>query len=470
MYDIKIIGGQIVDPTGRTLAAKDIGIKDGKIAAVGNNLEGARETFIADGKYVSAGFIDIHCHEESLALTEGKDLDISIALLRGGVTTAVGGNCGSNRNDFREFIQYVQAGNYPVNFMTYVGHNSLREKVGNEDIHAKSSKLQIEKMKALVEEAIEFGGIGLSYGLEYCPGIDEEEAVSVAERIHGRRDVLAAFHARYDSTRALVALAEIEDIAGAIRTPVQVSHLSSVCAYGNMREALVKIENMVKKGFDVMADAYPYNAFSCKIGSAVFEDGCFENWGKSFDSVMLAEAPYRGVFCNRELFYEVRQKYPKMYVVAVVMNEDEIKAAFKHPLVFAASDGGYNNHQGHPRGAGTFARVLGRYCLQDKLFDLHEAIHKMTVMPAKRLRIDNRKGKIQEGYDADLVIFDPSTIIDRATFEDPQTPPEGIEAVFVNGRMAVDKDLVTGEKAGEFIPRPDNALGASTGKKSFFQM
>lgn len=451
MLDYKIVNAEIIDVNNKTTSIKDIGIKDGTIEIISNNVGTAKHTIDATGQYVSAGFIDIHMHEEDLKkFAYNTDYDISLALLKTGVTTAVGGNCGSNRNDLNEFNNFISQNGYPVNYMTYVGHNTLREKVGNTDPYAKSSKSQLEKMKFLVEEAIENGAIGLSYGLEYCPGIDLEEAVTIAEKIINRSDILLAFHARYDSKKALQAINEIETIVSSLNIPTQISHLSSVCAYGNMKECLEKIESMINKGLDVQADAYPYNAFSCKIGSTVFDEGCFENWGKSYESVMLAEEPYKGVICNEELFHKVRKEYPMMYVIAMMMNEDEIIQALKKPYVFVASDGGYNNHQGHPRGAGTFAKVIGDYCLRKEELSLYDAIDKMTLMPARRLKIHDKKGIINEGYDADIVIFDKN-LIDKATFHEPQKPPVGINYVFVNGNISISTGKYTKLNYGKYI-------------------
>lgn len=452
MLDYKIINAEIIDVENEKTHIKDIGIKDGIIEKIGDNIGDAKQTIDASNKYTSAGFIEIHMHEEDLKITERKDYDISLALLNNGVTTAVGGNCGSNRNDLKEFFEFIKQYGYPVNYMTYVGHNSLREKTGNTDPYIKSTKAQIEKIQTLVVEAIADGAVGLSYGLEYCPGIDLEEAINIAEKIKNRNDLLLAFHARYDSKKALEAIDEIDTIVSNLHIPAQISHLSSVCAYGNMNECLTKIEMMIDKGLDIMADAYPYNAFSCKIGSTVFDEGCFDNWGKSYDSVMLAEEPYKGVICTKELFYKVRKEYPKMYVIAMMMNEDEIIQALKKPYVFAASDGGYNNHQGHPRGAGTFAKILGDYCLRKNEMSLFETIGKMTVMPARRLRIENKKGFIKEGYDADIVIFDKN-VIDQASFQEPQKPPVGIDYVFVNGGLSIQKGQYTNSNYGRYIKR-----------------
>lgn len=451
MLDYKVINAEIIDLVNKTTSIQDIGIKDGIIEKIGKNIGAAKTTIDASNKYLSAGFIDIHMHEEDLKVTDSKDYDISLALLKTGVTTAVGGNCGSNRNDLIEFEQFIRQYGYPLNYMTYVGHNTLREAVGNSDPYMKSSKIQIEKIKFLVEEAIENGAIGLSYGLEYCPGIDLDEAISIAEKIQNRNDLLLAFHARYDSKKALEAIDEINTIVESLGIPAQISHLSSVCAYGNMKECLEKIESMINKGFDLKADAYPYNAFSCKIGSAVFDEGCFENWGKGYESVMLAEEPYKGVICDEELFNKVRKEYPKMYVIAMMMNEEEIIQALKKPYVFAASDGGYNNHQGHPRGAGTFAKILGDYCLRKHELSLFEAIEKMTLIPARRLRLDNRKGIIKEGYDADIVIFDKN-IKDQASFHEPQMPPSGIDYVFVNGGLSIEKGQYI-QNYGQYMKR-----------------
>ncbi|NLL59838.1 MAG: amidohydrolase family protein, partial [Tissierellia bacterium] len=362
------------------------------------------------------------------------------------------GNCGNNRQSILELYDFVNEKGNPVNYLTYIGHNFLRVEAGNTDIYKRSSKEQIEKMQRWVKEAVDFGAIGVSYGLEYCPGIDTEEAVAITKEIQGRDDLLLAAHYRKDAIHALDSINEMAYIGREAKIPFQISHLSSCSAFGNMKEALDLIQDIRDKGTDIMVDAYPYDAFSTYIGSAVFDEGCFETWGKSYDAIMLTEDPYKGVYCDKELFEKVRKEYPKMLVVAYVMNEEEIIEALNHPLVMVASDGIYRNHSGHPRGAGTFPRVIGRFVRDMKVMEFFDAISKMTYMPAQRLKL-NRKGLLKEGYDADITIFDYNTIIDKATFQEPQLRPEGIDYVILGGKLAIEKGKTVNNTLGKFYKR-----------------
>lgn len=452
MLDIKIVNGFIIDAESKKSSVGDIGIKDGKIAAIGTVPEEAKKTIDAKGKYVSPGFIDIHMHEEDFSLTKKLGYDIADTMLNMGVTTCIVGNCGNNRQSMEELYQFIQEKGNPVNYLSYIGHNFLRNQVGSTDIYKKSSKEQIEKMQRMVKDAVDFGAVGVSYGLEYCPGIDTEEAILIAKEIQGRDDLLLAAHYRKDAIYALDAIKEMSQIGKECRIPFQISHLSSCSAYGNMTEALKLIDDISNSGTDLQVDAYPYAAFSTFIGSAVFDDGCLEIWNKDYDSIMLTEEPFKGMFCDKELFEKARKEYPNMLAVAYVMNEDEIVQALNHPLVMIASDGIYRNHSGHPRGAGTFPRVIGHYVRDEKKLEFYDAIYKMTYMPAKRLKFKN-KGLIKEGYDADITIFDYNTIIDKATFQDPQVRPEGIEYVIVNGKIAVEEGKTINNSSGKFIRR-----------------
>lgn len=452
MLDIKIVNGKIIDVENKAIIEGDIGIKDGKITDIGSLSAEAGHIIDARGKHISPGFIDIHMHEEDFTLTKKKEYDISDTMLNMGVTTCAVGNCGNNRQGIKELYDFINEKGNPVNYLSYIGHNFLRVEAGNTDIYKKSSKEQIEKMQKYVAEAIDFGAIGLSYGLEYCPGIDTEEAIAITKEIQGRDDLLLAAHYRKDAIHALESINEMAYIGKETKIPFQISHLSSCSAFGNMTEALNLIQEIRDRGTDILVDAYPYDAFCTYIGSAVFDEGCFETWGKSYDAIMLTEEPYKGIYCDKELFEKVRKEYPRMLVVANVMNEEEIIEALNHPLVMAASDGIYRNHSGHPRGAGTFPRIIGRFVRDMEVMEFFDAVYKMTHMPAKRLQL-NKKGIIKAGYDADITIFNYDTIIDKATFQEPQLRPEGIDYVIVDGRLAVEKGKTVNNTSGRFYKR-----------------
>lgn len=449
MLDLKIVNGKIIDVENRKIIEGDIGIKDGLITCIGNVNEEAEKVIDAGGHHVSPGFIDIHMHEEDFSLTGKKEYDISETMLSMGVTTCVTGNCGNNRQSIEELYDFIAENGNPVNYMTYIGHNFLRREAGNADIYQKSSKSQIEAMQYMVKKAVDFGAVGISYGLEYCPGIDAEEAIAIAKEIKGRDDLLLAAHYRKDSLHALDAIEEMAYIGRECSIPFQISHLSSCSAYGNMAEALNLIDKVAESGQDITVDAYPYDAFSTFIGSAVFDEGCLELWNRDYDSIMLTEEPFKGRFCDKDLFEKVRKEYPNMLAVAYVMNESEIVQALNHPLVMVASDGIYRNHSGHPRGAGTFPKVIGQYVRDEKKMEFFDAIYKMTYMPAKRLKL-KRKGIIKAGCDADITIFNFDTIIDKATFQNPQEKPQGIGYVLVGGKIAVENGRTINNRLGKF--------------------
>ncbi len=448
MLDILIQSGQYPDYEKGKMVNGDIGIKDGKILKVGRITESAEKIILAEGKIVSPGFIDIHMHEEDFN-NEGEEYVISKMMLKMGVTTCLGGNCGLQHQSVKEFRDSIsRLGGCPVNYMLLAGYNSMRSNfgVGRYEI---STKKVIQQISEKLKEEIKNGAWGISFGLEYDPGISFEEVLSVLNG-QPQDDIFVSMHYRDDSAGASEAIKEMIDIARLSRKKFQISHLSSCSAMGQMRDALKEINNAIIQNPKLDYDTYPYNAFSTHIGSAVFNDGCFERWNKSYDSILLTDEPFKNCFCDKELFEKVRKEYPEMLAVAFVMNEEEIAESICNVNGMIASDGIINNGNGHPRAAGTFPRVLGKYVRETGCISMIDALRKMTFEPAKRLGLIE-KGQIREGFDADITIFDPKTIRDGANFEEINIEPSGVEFVILNGNIALGQGKVINDRLGCFL-------------------
>lgn len=458
MYDVLIKHGTVIDFENNKRLTADVGIKDGKIVDVGNCTESGKETIDARGLVVAPGFIDIHMHEEIIGNTDdGDDYDIANKMIRMGVTTAAAGNCGNNRQKTDVFMDYVENNGAPINYLSYIGHNFLRNELGI-DSYRSSTKSEISKMKEMAKVYIEkHGAIGISFGIEYSPSITFEELVDMGSAVDYDNILLSA-HYRADADRSSESIKEMIEISRLTKKPMQISHIGSCSAFGHMTEALRLIKEAREEGLSIEADCYPYDAFSTRIGSAVFDEGCFESWKKSYDSILLTEEPFKGKYCDEELFYKARKEYPAMLAVAFVMNEEEVVEALNAPFVYVASDALLNRAQGHPRAAGTFPRVLGKFVREDKSMEFIDALKKMTILPARRLGLDT-KGDIKPGMDADITIFNPNTIIDRATFISPVEAPEGIEYVLVDGKIALKHKSIIKGRLGKAIRRNQLAWG-----------
>ena len=447
MFDLLIINGTCPDYEAGEMVQKNIGILNGKIAYLGDELPDAARIIDAEGKVVSPGFIDIHMHEDDFA-NDGEDYIISRRMLEMGVTTAVGGNCGSLRQPLKDFRRVIdEKGGCPVNYIMLAGYNSCRTRhgVGSYEAPTADQKQRIlEDLKRELEE----GAYGISFGIEYDPGLTYEEIMD-AIHVTKEKDHLISAHYRDDSTGSIEAVEEMIRIADNIPQKFQISHLSSCSAMGTMDEVLEMIRIAMERNPGLDFDTYPYNAFSTRIGSAVFDEGCFESWGKTYEDIQLTSEPYRNVRCSREIFEDARANYPTMLAVAFVMNEPEIKAAIVHEKGMIASDALLRGGKGHPRAAGTFPRVLGKYVREEQALSLYTALKKMTLRPADRLGLGT-KGRIEIGCDADLTIFDPETIIDRADFSELEKP-EGICRVLIGGEEALTDGEIVNDRLGRYL-------------------
>ncbi|MBE6033164.1 MAG: amidohydrolase [Clostridiales bacterium] len=448
MLDILITGGKYPDYKKEKFIQEDIGIKDGKVVEIGNITMPAKKIINAEKKVVSPGFIDIHMHEENFLL-EGQRYIIAEMMLKMGVTTCLGGNCGVQYQDLDLFKNTItKLGGAPVNYLMLVGYNSYRNKIGV-NTYAKANKAQQQKLLEIMKRELKEGAYGFSFGIEYDPGMDTDEIMNILANFDDK-NLLVSAHYRSDSKKAIAAIKEMITIADRSEMKFQISHLSSCSAMGQMKEALDLINQEIQRNPKISYDTYPYCAFSTEIGSTVFDEGCFETWEKAYDSILITDGEYKNKYCDKNLFEKIRKENPEMLVVAFVMNEDEIAQAIANPYGMIASDGIISHGNGHPRAAGTFPRVLGKYVREDKVISLLEALRKMTLEPAKRLGLDN-KGQIACGCDADITVFDPQTIKDGADFFDLNIPPVGINCVIVNGKIAAEGNKLINGRAGRFI-------------------
>jgi N-acyl-D-amino-acid deacylase len=433
----------------------NIGISNGKITEMTKESIQGDETLDAGGMVVSPGFIDIHMHEDiNDPQNEGFTKEQyptfrRMALM--GVTTAIGGNCGYSRYPLNDFFSELDERGIPIHYAGFSGYITLREKAGLTDRYAAASDEQKGHIHELIRKEMESGAVGLSFGFEYAPGTSTKEAIDAARVVAEYPGRLISAHFRYDGERAVDSIEEIAEIARITGVPVQVSHIGSCAGFPViMDQALRALDEARTEDVDIMGDCYPYNCFCTSIGSAVFDDGCFEKWKVDESAIYIAEGEHRGEYCTKELFQKVREEAPHTMVVGFVMNEEEVIKAIKHPLVMACSDGSFHGDSGHPRGAGTFPRILGRYVREEKKISLMDALAKMTIVPARRLNL-KEKGRIKIGCDADLVVFDPDTIMDLSDFQHPTEKPVGISTVVLKGVPIVRNGNLVNSKTGRVI-------------------
>ncbi|NPV44737.1 MAG: amidohydrolase family protein [Firmicutes bacterium] len=449
--DLVIANGKVVDFNKSELVEKNIGIKNGKIHSLTSADISGQTVLDAAGSVVSPGFIDIHNHSDYNFNVGAKDpFETAKHLLLMGVTTSIGGNCGSGRTDIETYFDYIEKNGAPNNYLGFVGHRKLREEVGITDVYRAAKNTEIKKMQELAKKAVENGAVGISFGLEYSPGASFEELVEVGRVLREYPNTLLSAHYRYDADRSLEALEELIELSKETGVPMQVSHLNSGICFGYAREGLEMLETAYRQGLDIMADAYPYSAFSTSAGSAVFDDGCLERWGVGYDSIMVAGGEHAGKRCDKQLFEHIRKTTPDIPFIAFVMKEEEVDRVIAHPLVMVGSDGNINDGHGHPRASGTFPRVLHRYAAGKGVETLLLFLEKMTKLPAQRLGIKT-KGDLFEGADADIVIFNKDNTKDNATFESPIERPSGIDYVLVGGKIAVDKGIIKKTDSGKVI-------------------
>ena len=442
-----IFGGRIIDPANGLDGQYNLLLENGKVAWVGTGLPDADEAIDAAGKIVTPGFIDIHMHEDPVEKGSIAQC-IFPMMLRQGVTTCVGGNCGGNVHDPIGYLELVDREGAAVNVALFAGHEYFRIAAGAADIYGGSTEDQRREMETRLRAALEGGCVGISFGLRYVPGADKEEFFRAAACCQDTGKPIAA-HVRDDADAVFASIEELAEAGRTYSLPMQISHIGSMAGFGQMEAVLRQVEGYQAEGLDVTLDCYPYFAFSTRLGTPTYDPGWLDRYRCGYDVLEFCDGPCRGQRATEETFHEVRSAFPDCLTVCYVMKEEEIRRAFRHESVMLGSDGITDKGRGHPRCAGTFPRFLAEFVKKGDL-SLYRAIEKMTAMPARRLNLAN-KGHLGVGADADVTIFDYDRIQDRATFQEPALPPEGIEYVFIGGRMALQNGQILNHSLGHSI-------------------
>lgn len=443
-HDLVIAGGLVIDPETGFFEEADVGVRDGTIAAISADpLEGDR-VIDASGLVVSPGFVDLHEHgqtEEAYAL-----------MVRDGVTTALELEVGTP--DVAGFYAEREGGQI-VNYGVSAGHIGARMEVLGDPGDflpmgvggsGAATEEQIAEMEQRLREGLQQGALAVGLGSAYTPGAGMTE-IERMFRVAAEHGASAHIHMRgglagLDSTLAAA------EVAGAA---LHVVHANS-SAGADIDAFLARIQAARDAGQDVTTETYPYGAGMTEITSALFDD--WEGWpDERFPDHQLVSTGER---LDRASFGEARAAGGTVIIHS--RTEEMTRAAVAHPLTMIASDGYVENGRGHPRTSGSYAKVLGRYVRDEGLLTLRDAVAKMTIMPARRMESRApdfaRKGRLQVGMDADITVFDPDEVIDRATYEDATIPSVGIPYVVVNGVVVVDDGQLTEARPGRAMRAP----------------
>jgi len=456
-YDVVIANGRVMDPETGLDAMRNVGITAGKIRAVSAEPLQGKTVLDAKGLVVAPGFIDLHEHGQEPRNYQFQAHD--------GVTTSLELEVGTDDVD----AWYAQReGKTLINFGVSVGHIPVRMKVmhdpGNflptgDAAHREATPQELEEIKTRIRHGLERGALAVGMGINYTAAASHDEIVEVF-RVAAAENASVHVHLRHaglkEPTTGLVGIEEVIAAAAATGAPLHVVHITSM-GLRNTPQLIAMVKGAQSRGLDVTTECYPYTAGSTNLESAIFDLGWQERQGISFKDIQWSKTGER-------LTAETFEKYRKEGGLVVIFSipEAAVRTALADPTVMIASDGvPITGPKIHPRGQATFSRVLGHYVREEKTLDLMTALRKMTLMPAQRLQ--NRapmfqdKGRISEGADADITVFDLQRIIDKATFDDPLQYSAGIQFVLVNGVPVLSNgELVEGVFPGRPARAPSS--------------
>ena len=454
VYDVVIVNGRVIDPESRLDAARNVGISGGTIRAITTAKLSGRTVVDAKGLVVSPGFIDLHQHGHDDENNRFKAMD--------GVTTALELEVGTGDVD-RWYAE--RQGKALINYGVSIGHLAARMAAmrdpaefipSGQAARRAATDAEIADMKMQLERGLQRGAVAVGFGIQYVPHASHWEILEMF-RVASRFGASCHVHLRNagvkepaSSTQALEEVIAAAAITGA---PLHVVHVQSTGGKNTPR-LLQIIGEARARMLDVTTECYPYIAGMTDIKSAIFNEGWQEVFGIDYGDLQWAATGER---LTKETFERYRKTGGMVAVFS--MTEEIVETAVSSPLTMIASDGILSNGKGHPRTAGTYTRVLGRYVREHGALSLMDALRKMTLMPAQRLerRVPSmkNKGRVRVGADADLVVFDPARVIDKSTYEQPAQYAEGITHVLVNGVVIIKNgELQTSTYPGRAVRAP----------------
>jgi N-acyl-D-aspartate/D-glutamate deacylase len=459
-YDIVLQGGRVMDPETGVDATRNVGISAGRIMRITAEPLTGKRVLDAKGLIVAPGFIDLHQHAQDVASSRLKAFD--------GVTTALEMEIG--KPDVAAFLQRKD-GRSLINYGTTASHAAARALAFGQPIHeptivppsgdATNKPATADQIKAIenrLGQELDAGGLGIGMGIQYTPGATRFEVVQMF-RLAAARRVPVFTHVRsfglIEPGSSIEAVSEVIGAAAISGASLQIVHINSSCISAAL-DCISLIAGARARGLDITTEAYPYIAGMTAINSALFNPGWREKLGIGYDALQL---PDTGERLTKERFDTLHAEPGNRTVLLFMNTQEMVDAVIAQPLVMIASDG----EDGHPRNAGTFSRILARYVRERGSITLMDAIRKMALMPAQRLEKSTvaarRKGRLQEGADADIVVFDPKVVADRSTYAAPREPSVGMKYVIVGGTVLIDRGklvadtfpgkALTGDQAGK---------------------
>ena len=442
-YDLVLKGGRVMDPETGLDAVRNVGIREGKIVRISSEAMSGRRVIHADGLVVAPGFIDLHQHAQDLASERVKAMD--------GVTTALELEIGAP--DVAEFLK-AKENHSLIHYGTSASHVAARAQVFGAPLPAgtilpksgpatdlPATPEQIDAIQQRLRSQLDAGGLAIGMGIQYTPGATRLEVIDMF-RLAAERRLPVYTHmrsaGRVEPGSAIEALSEVIGAAAITGASLHVVHINSTCLRDSL-ECLSMVAGARARGLDVTTEAYPYIAGMTAINSALFNPGWREKLGIDYSDLVL---PNTGEHLSKQRFDELHNSTATQWVLVYANTQEVVDKVIPNPLVMIASDGA----EGHPRNAGTYSRVLRQYVREKGTVTLMDALRKMSFMPAEMLERSTpaarRKGRLQEGADADIVVFDANTITDRATFEKPMEPSVGVKYLVVGGTLLVDEGKI----------------------------